>query len=94
MCSYIDNGFSEKISYIRPQGGLFVWCTLPDDCDMNDFCKKAIQEYKIAVVPGNSFSIDESEKSHSFRLNYSTPTDEQIQKGMEILANMTKDILG
>lgn len=94
MCSYIDNGFSERISYIRPQGGLFVWCTLPDDCDMNDFCKKAIQEYKIAVVPGNSFSIDESEKSHSFRLNYSTPTDEQIQKGMEILANMTKDILG
>ena len=94
MCSYIDNGFSEKISYIRPQGGLFVWCTLPDDCDMNDFCKKAIQEYKIAVVPGNSFSIDESEKSHSFRLNYSTPTNEQIQKGMEVLANMTKDILG
>ncbi len=94
MCSYIDNGFSDKISYIRPQGGLFVWCTLPDNCDMNDFCKKAIQEYKIAVVPGNSFSIDESEKSHSFRLNYSTPTNEQIQKGMEILANMTKDILG
>ncbi|MDE5770470.1 MAG: PLP-dependent aminotransferase family protein [Ruminococcus sp.] len=94
MCSYIDNGFSEKISYIRPQGGLFVWCTLPDDCDMNDFCKKAIQEYKIAVVPGNSFSIDENEKSHSFRLNYSTPTDEQIRNGMEILARMTKDILG
>lgn len=94
MCSYIDNGFSEKISYIRPQGGLFVWCTLPDDCDMNDFCKKAIQEYKIAVVPGNSFSIDENEKSHSFRLNYSTPTDEQIRNGMETLARMTKDILG
>lgn len=94
MCSYIDNGFSERISYIRPQGGLFVWCTLPDDCDMNDFCTKAIKEYKIAVVPGNSFSIDESEKSHSFRLNYSTPTNEQIEKGMETLAKMTKDILG
>ncbi|MDE5583327.1 MAG: PLP-dependent aminotransferase family protein [Ruminococcus sp.] len=94
MCSYIENGFSEKISYIRPQGGLFVWCTLPDDCDMNDFCKKAVQDYKIAVVPGNSFSIDENEKSHSFRLNYSTPTDEQIRRGMEILAEMTRDILG
>jgi len=93
MCSYIDNDFSEKISYIRPQGGLFVWCTLPDDCDMNDFCTRAIKEYKIAVVPGNSFSIDDSEKSHSFRLNYSTPTNEQIIKGMEILSKMTKDIL-
>ena len=94
MCSYIDNEFSEKISYIRPQGGLFVWCTLPDDCNMNDFCTRAIKEYKIAVVPGNSFSIDENEKSHSFRLNYSTPTNEDIEKGMEILSKMTKDILG
>lgn len=94
MCSYIDNGFSEKISYIRPQGGLFVWCTLPDDCNMNDFCKSAIKDYKIAIVPGNSFSIDENEISHSFRLNYSTPTNDDIVKGMEILSKMTKDILG
>lgn len=93
MCSYIDNEFSNKISYIRPEGGLFVWCTLPDDCDMNAFCKKAVQDYKIAVVPGNSFSIDENETSHSFRLNYSTPTNEQIEKGMEILSRMTREIL-
>ncbi|MDE7365165.1 MAG: PLP-dependent aminotransferase family protein [Ruminococcus sp.] len=93
MCSYIDNEFSKKISYVRPEGGLFVWCTLPDNCNMNDFCKKAIQEYKIAVVPGNSFSIDENETSHSFRLNYSTPTDEQIKKGMETLSRMTREIL-
>ena len=93
MCSYIDNGFSKQVSYIRPQGGLFVWCTLPDSCDMNEFCNKAVQEYKIAVVPGNSFSIDENEVSHSFRLNYSTPTNENIEKGMEILAKMTRDIL-
>lgn len=93
MCSYIDEGFSKQVSYIRPQGGLFVWCTLPDSCDMNEFCKKAVQEYKIAIVPGNSFSIDENEVSHSFRLNYSTPTNENIEKGMEILAKMTRDIL-
>ena len=93
MCSYIDNEFSDKITYIRPEGGLFVWCTLPENCDMNAFCSKAVQEYKIAVVPGNSFSIDENETSHSFRLNYSTPTDKQISEGMEILARMTRDIL-
>ncbi|MDE6788759.1 MAG: PLP-dependent aminotransferase family protein [Ruminococcus sp.] len=93
MCSYIDSEFSKKISYIKPEGGLFVWCTLPDDCDMNAFCKKAVQEYKIAIVPGDSFSIDANETSHSFRLNYSTPTDEQIKKGMEILSHMTREIL-
>lgn len=93
MCSFIDDGFSKKISYVRPQGGLFIWCTLPESADMNAFCTKAVQEYKIAVVPGNSFSIKESEVSHSFRLNYSTPTNEQIKKGMEILARMTREIL-
>ncbi|MBR4510120.1 MAG: PLP-dependent aminotransferase family protein [Ruminococcus sp.] len=93
MCSYIENEFSKKINYTRPEGGLFIWCTLPDSCDMNAFCTKAVQEYKIAVVPGNSFSIKTDEVSHSFRLNYSTPTNEQIRKGMEILARMTREML-
>ncbi len=90
MCSYIDDGFSKKITYTKPQGGLFVWCTLPDDCDMNAFCAKAVQEYKVAVVPGNSFNIREDDRSSSFRLNYSTPSDDEIRKGMSILADMTK----
>jgi len=93
MCGYIDSGFSKKISYIKPEGGLFIWCTLPENCDMEAFCKKAVKEYKIAVVPGNSFSINENEKCSSFRLNYSTPTNEQIEKGMETLAAMTREML-
>ena len=93
MCGYIDNEFSKKINYTKPQGGLFVWCDLPENCDMNDFCRKAVQDYKIAVVPGNSFNIEEGEVSHSFRLNYSTPTNEQIKKGMDILARMTREML-
>ena len=93
MCGYIDNEFSKKITYVKPEGGLFIWCTLPEDFNMNAFCTKAVQDYKIAVVPGNSFNIKENEVSHSFRLNYSTPTNEQIEKGMSILAKMTRDML-
>ena len=93
MCSYIENEFSDKITYIKPSGGLFIWCTLPDSVDMNAFCTRAVQEYKIAVVPGNAFNIEESAVSHSFRLNYSTPTNEQIEKGMHILADMTRELL-
>ncbi len=60
---------------------------------MKALCMQAVQEYKVAVVPGNSFSISADEVSHSFRLNYSTPTDQQIMEGMEKLAKMTRDIL-
>ena len=82
------------ITYNKIEGGLFIWCTLPDDCDMPAFCKKAVSEYKVAVVPGNAFMISESDKSTSFRLNFSTPTDEQIIKGCELLGKLSKDMFG
>ncbi len=56
---------------------------------MNAFCKAAVAE-KVAVVPGNAFLMNEKDISYSFRLNYSTPTDEQIEKGVEILAKVAR----
>ncbi len=94
MLSEMKTSFSKKISYQKPQGGLFIWCTLPDDCDMNAFCKKAVSEYKIALVPGNAFLINESDKTTSFRMNFSTPTDEQLIEGTRILGAMSKEVLG
>ncbi len=92
MLSGIQKHFSEKIACTRPQGGLFLWCTLPDGADMTGFCQKAVQEYKIAVVPGNAFMVSESDQTSSFRLNYSTPTDDAIDKGIAILGQLTKEI--
>lgn len=92
MLSEMDKHFSKKITYTRPEGGLFIWATLPEDCDMPAFCKKAVSEYKIAVVPGNAFMISESDKTSSFRLNFSTPTDEQIVKGIEVLGKLSHDM--
>ena len=94
MISEMKKNFSSKIKYEVPQGGLFIWCTLPDGCDMPAFCKKAVSEYKVAVVPGNAFMISESDKTSSFRLNFSTPTDEQIIKGCEYLGKLSKDMFG
>ena len=94
MISEMKKNVSSKIKYEVPQGGLFIWCTLPDGCDMPAFCKKAVSEYKVAVVPGNAFMISESDKTSSFRLNFSTPTDEQIIKGCEYLGKLSKDMFG
>ncbi|MGN0631605.1 MAG: PLP-dependent aminotransferase family protein [Ruminococcus sp.] len=94
MLGEMDKTFSKKVKYSKPLGGLFIWCTLPDDCDMNAFCKKAVQDYKIAVVPGNAFCINETDKTTSFRLNFSTPTNEQLTEGTRILGAMTREVLG
>ena len=93
MADGIRQHFSPKIQWEMPEGGLFLWCTLPDTCDMPAFCKQAVEEYQIAVVPGNAFLVDESCASHSFRLNYSTPSDAQIIEGIKILGDMTQKIL-
>lgn len=73
------------ITYAKITGGLFTMCTLPDYVDMQEFCKDAIRN-KVCVVPGNAFLTDESEECHTFRVNFSTPTDEQLEKGIKLLA--------
>lgn len=92
MLGGLENELPDFISFTHPQGGLFIWATLPDKYDMNAFCKGAV-ERKVAVVPGNAFCSDESAVSHSFRLNFSTPTDEQIEKGVKILGAAAKELL-
>ncbi len=94
MLSEMDKHFSKKVKYTRPEGGLFIWATFPEETDMPEFCRKAVADYKVAVVPGTAFVINENDKSYSFRLNYSTPTDEQIVKGIEILGKLTKEMFG
>ncbi|GHU56536.1 aminotransferase [Clostridia bacterium] len=92
MLSQMDKHFSEKVKFTRPDGGLFLWATMPLDIDMLGFCKKAVEEYKIAVVPGTAFMVSEKDKTNSFRLNFSTPSDDDIIKGIEILGKLTQEL--
>ena len=87
MADEIDSRFPKSVKRTTPEGGLFLWCTLPDGSDMPGFCKLAV-ENKVAVVPGNAFSADEDAPNHSFRLNYSTPSEENIVKGIGILGEL------
>ncbi len=83
----LDKYCAPAITYHRIDGGLFIWCDLPDDVDMPAFCKEAVLN-KVCVVPGNAFLTDENEECHSFRINFSTPTDEQLEKGIKILGEL------
>lgn len=76
------------IEWTAPQGGLFIWCSLPKTMDMPQFCTKAIKECRVAVVPGSAFLVDEKGTTSSFRINFSTPTNEQIEEGIKRLATL------
>ncbi len=89
--SLLKENLSDKITYGDVEGGLFIWCTLPEDVDMNKFCLELVQN-KVCVVPGNAFLTDEKEISHNFRINFSTPSNEQLKKGIEILGRVSKTL--
>ena len=82
------------ISYQKIEGGLFIWCRLPENAriSMTEFCKQAVLN-KVCVVPGNAFLTDESEQCSSFRINFSTPTNEQLEKGIKILGKLASEVL-
>lgn len=88
----LDKYLAPKVTYNPIEGGLFLWCTLPDGADMLDFCKQAVLR-KVCVVPGNAFLTDENEPCRSFRINFSTPTDIQLLKGIQILGQLANDII-
>lgn len=75
------------IKWNKIEGGIFAWCTLPKGIDMNDFVQKALKN-KVCVVPGTAFLTDENIPCNSFRINFSTPTDEQLAVGIERLGKL------
>ncbi len=82
---------TELAGFTKPQGGLFIWGTLPGCSDSTALVQKALQK-QVAVVPGSAFSCTEGAPSPSFRLNYSTPSDEQIVLGIERLGQALREL--
>ena len=75
------------------EGGLFISCTLPDGADAAEFVAEGIRR-GVACVPGFAFMTDQKKPSSFFRMNFSTPTDEQIEKGVRILGRLTHERFG
>lgn len=87
----MDEHLCPVISYQKIDGGLFLWCSLPDRVPMQQFCLDAVKN-KVCVVPGSAFMANPDDRTNSFRINYSTPTNEQLKKGIEILGKMAKEL--
>lgn len=91
MIGALEEHFGDTLAFTRPQGGLFLWCTLPERMDMLTFVK-ASAENGAAVVPGSTFCVDPEAPCRSFRMNFSTPSNQQILDGVEILAKTYQEL--
>lgn len=92
MCDTMDEYLTPYLTYVRPEGGLFVWAKLNKEFDMIPFVKAA-SAAGVSVVPGNAFLTDMDDPCDYIRLNFSTPTDEDIVKGIKLLAKVAEDYI-
>ena len=90
MLDTMRRTFHPAVTFTQPEGGLFVMAFLPEGMDAQPFVREAINR-GVLCVPGSAFLADESRVSNGLRLNYSTPADGQIVKGIEILGKLTHE---
>ena len=86
MCDCLDR-YCPSIEYVRPEGGLFIWAKLPENVDMLTYVNHLLTR-KVAVVPGSAFMIDDTAPCNYIRLNFSTPSDENIVEGVKIMGEV------
>lgn len=85
MLNNIEHYFSDEIKCTRPEGGMFLWVSLPGDISAMDFFDLAIQN-KVAFVPGDPFYINKK-NTNTLRLNYSCVDEKNIEIGIKRLAD-------
>ena len=90
MLECIVKYFPKEVQYTKPEGGLFIWCTLPEGMDSMNIFRQALEE-KVAFVAGNSFYVENPETDTHFRLNFSNSSPEQIEIGMRRLGQVIQN---
>jgi len=81
----------EGIKWTKPSGGLFLWVTLPGILDATEMFLNAVEK-KVAYVVGSAFDPDGTDRQ-TLRLNFSYATIEEIDKGIQRLAEVIKEKL-
>jgi len=91
MLDTLEEHMPEEIKWTKPQGGLFLWATLPDCLDSHVLFEEALAD-NVAFVPGAPF-FAEGGGFHTMRLNFSNAQPEKINEGIARLAKVVKKYL-
>lgn len=91
MLSALEKYFPADVRWTKPEGGLFLWVTLPEHLNANEILQKAL-ERKVAFVPGTSFYADGA-GHNTMRLNFSYVAPPVIEEGIRRLGSLLKEVI-
>jgi len=91
MVAALERHMPENVRFTRPEGGMFVWITLPDHLDGADLLAQSLKTEKVAFVPGRAFFADGS-NGNTMRLSFSCAGEAVIEEGISRLGRLLKTV--
>jgi 2-aminoadipate transaminase len=89
MLDSMAEHFPREAEWTHPQGGLFIWATMPDYIDTTDLLARALREH-VAFVPGRAAFVD-GRGGSSMRLNFSGVDEEAIREGIRRIGEVVHE---
>jgi 2-aminoadipate transaminase len=89
MLDSLAEHFPREAEWTHPQGGLFIWATMPDYIDTTDLLARALEE-NVAFVPGRAAFLD-GRGGSAMRLNFSGVTEDEIREGVRRIGEVVRE---
>ncbi len=87
MLAALEREMPKGVQWTRPEGGMFIWVTLPVGIDTAELLAKSLDVERVAFVPGHAFFADGTGKN-TLRLSFSCASPEQIDEGITRLGSL------
>jgi DNA-binding transcriptional MocR family regulator len=87
MLASLERHMPEGVRWTRPDGGMFIWVTLPERLDGAALLAESIKSERVAFVPGKAFFADGS-GSNTIRLSFSCASEAMIEEGIKRLGRV------
>jgi len=90
MLEGMDEFMPEGVTWMKPEGGMFLWVTLPRGLESPTLLEKTLEK-KVAFVSGRAFYPDPRDGFGALGLNFSHPADDQITEGLRRLGSVISE---
>ncbi|MGB3280633.1 MAG: PLP-dependent aminotransferase family protein, partial [Pseudorhodobacter sp.] len=90
MLAELEKHMPKSVHWSKPEGGMFVWLTLPAGMDGAELLAKSLESQRVAFVPGKAFFADGS-GANTIRLNFSRPDHTTIEEGIARLGKLMNE---
>lgn len=88
MLEAIEREFPASVSWTKPEGGMFIWVTLPEHIDSTKLLAQAVEQ-NVAFVPGGPFYAG-TPRQNTLRLSFATVPEAKTREGIAILGKLLK----